>query len=342
MAIAPLNNTNYSDFFIDAISSSGLKKCTIKRLSGSRVTVKFEDGGETRQCRVILFAVGGSGRGKSLERRVEITSTYAGGNLNSLPGHSDLVIGVDRTGRNMVGIDPRRLQSGGSSHNASSFVYLPAFDRLKATEYFIFTNDRQNLFDREYQIYFSPKFAKNYLREFASLHGAGLRQTPQISVQDSLSDKLEEFSASGSKQKLSYDQQVELALKRMEIGRAGEAFVLERERSRLRSAGRSDLADSVDWTSQTYPYMGYDIKSFDNNGDERFIEVKSSSNILKYFFISENEFKTAKILSTRYRIACVSNALKSASIREIIDPIQRISNGDLISCPITYKIVIKS
>jgi hypothetical protein len=336
----PLSNANYSDFFIEAVVASGLRTQEVRRLSGSRLAIIFEMENLIYKYRVLLFAVGGSGRNNALERRVEITSTYAGGNLSELPGFSDLVIGIDRQGRNMVGIDPRRLRYGGPSHNASTFVYLPVFDRLRAMNYFVFGNDRQNLFTKEYQIYFKPEFVMSYLTEFSSLHGSGLRQTPQIHVQDSLSDRIEEFAAFGSKRKLSYEQQIELSLKKMEIGRAGEAFVLEQERTKLRAAGRSDLARRIDWISQSRPYVGFDITSFSNGGGAEFIEVKSSSGLLTSFFLTENEYRQARKLSLRYRIACVSNALKSASVRNIINPAQEIAEGRLTMCAVTHKIVV--
>ena len=112
MPPAPLSNTNYADFFIEAASASGLHNLEVNRLRGTRLTLTFEKDNLAYRYRVLLFAVGGSGRSKSLERRAEITSTYAGGNLSELPGFPDLVIGIDREGRNMVGIDPRRLRHG--------------------------------------------------------------------------------------------------------------------------------------------------------------------------------------------------------------------------------------
>lgn len=335
-----LNRTNYSDLFIESVTPSNLNNCHITRISGTRLLISFEGGNTLYRYRVLLFAVSRTGRGKSLERRVEITSTYAGGNLEELMECSDIVIGIDRQGRNMVGLDARRLQFGGETHNASTFVYLPAFDRLESTSYFIMNNDRQSLLDKEYQIYFRPEFSGAYLSESFFLHSSGLRQTPLISVKDSLADTIEEFTLSGSKEPLSYDQQVELALKKMEIGRAGEAFVVDQERQRLRDAGRLDLADKVDWVSQKFPYLGYDIESFTTTGTPEVIEVKSSSGKLKSFFFTGNELNQAKKLSDKYRIACVSNVFKAATIREIPNPAEKISDGTLALCPVTYKVFL--
>lgn len=340
MGFTVLDRTNYADFFIDSLRASGAKDLELHRLSGSRLTVKLERAGIVRSYRVLLFAVSGSGRSKPQERRVEITSTYAGKNLEEFPGHSDLVVGIDREGQNLVGIDARRLRSGGSSHNASTFVYLPAFDIASSAGYYVFINDRQNLFEKEYQIYFRPSFALNYLIEVSSLHGSGLRQTPQAHVKDDFVDKLDVLAAAGSKTKLTYEQQVEITLKKMEIGRAGEAFVMQQERARLTAAGREDLAKKVEWISQTYPYVGYDISTFNASGTVEYIEVKSSIGLLDSFFISQNELNKANKYKERYRIACVSHALTSATMHHLCDPAQMISDGNLSICAVTHRITL--
>ena len=77
-----------------------------------------------------------------------------------------------------------------------------------------------------------------------------------------------------------------------ELGAHGEQYVLELEQMRLTSLGREDLAQEIEWTSQKYgDGAGYDIRSFDERGEqERFIEVKTT-NAGKYqpFHITRNE-----------------------------------------------------
>ena len=60
------------------------------------------------------------------------------------------------------------------------------------------------------------------------------------------------------------------------LGRAGEERVLAHERAMLVGAGRADLAHQIRWVSEfDGDGAGYDIRSFEPDGGERLIEVKS-------------------------------------------------------------------
>src|SRR5690606_24648170 len=55
------------------------------------------------------------------------------------------------------------------------------------------------------------------------------------------------------------------------IGRAGEEVALAFEKWRLIRAGKESLADKVEWISQTKgDGLGYDIRSYSENGKDRF------------------------------------------------------------------------
>lgn len=75
------------------------------------------------------------------------------------------------------------------------------------------------------------------------------------------------------------------------IGAAGEQMVFEYEIARLAAGGKPDLADEVVWTSRDKgDGAGYDIRSFSLNGEERFIEVKSTKGSRTApFYLSRNE-----------------------------------------------------
>lgn len=61
------------------------------------------------------------------------------------------------------------------------------------------------------------------------------------------------------------------------LGQAGEIAVLQRERKTLQRVGKSDLAERVEHVSQTVgDGLGFDILSFDERGEEKFIEVKTT------------------------------------------------------------------
>ncbi len=71
------------------------------------------------------------------------------------------------------------------------------------------------------------------------------------------------------------------------LGRAGEAFVLEIERNRLIEAERSDLARKIRWVSaEDGDGAGYDVFSFEPNGKERLIEVKTTNGAARTLFFS--------------------------------------------------------
>lgn len=67
------------------------------------------------------------------------------------------------------------------------------------------------------------------------------------------------------------------------LGRAGEERILAHERANLLSAGRSDLAGRIRWVSQIDgDGAGYDILSFDPDGRDRLIEVKTTILVSRY------------------------------------------------------------
>ncbi|MES3011743.1 MAG: DUF3883 domain-containing protein [Pseudomonadota bacterium] len=62
------------------------------------------------------------------------------------------------------------------------------------------------------------------------------------------------------------------------LGLAGEEFIVQFEHWRLNQLGQARLADKVDHVSQSKgDGLGYDVLSFDADGKERFIEVKTTS-----------------------------------------------------------------
>lgn len=70
---------------------------------------------------------------------------------------------------------------------------------------------------------------------------------------------------------------------------AAEEFVVKYERQRLEAEHRKDLRDLVDRVSANDVNAGYDIRSFENNGELRHIEVKSSTSSYISFYWSSLE-----------------------------------------------------
>lgn len=75
------------------------------------------------------------------------------------------------------------------------------------------------------------------------------------------------------------------------LGRNGEELVVQYERARLGRAGRGTLAEMVEHVAATRgDGLGYDVRSFFDDGRERFIEVKTTQlGPLTPFYISDAE-----------------------------------------------------
>ena len=70
---------------------------------------------------------------------------------------------------------------------------------------------------------------------------------------------------------------LEIESRNRSLGTAGERFVLEFEHERLWKAGEKELANRIEHTAATKgDGLGYDIMSFEPNGRERLIEVKTT------------------------------------------------------------------
>lgn len=84
---------------------------------------------------------------------------------------------------------------------------------------------------------------------------------------------------------------VRLEANKRELGQAGELAVVEFEVRRLQLAGKPKLAAMIDHVSISQgDGLGYDVLSFDNNGRERFIEVKTTRRRKEWpFLVTRNE-----------------------------------------------------
>lgn len=114
-----------------------------------------------------------------------------------------------------------------------------------------------------------------------------------------ISTEIEESSLP-LKSGLSESQFFELLERKKEIGRLGEEFVVELEQNSLNEAGKPDLAMKVERISINNVGAGFDILSYDKNGVEKQIEVKTTVGSGYSFEITKNELKKSKQLSNYY------------------------------------------
>jgi Domain of unknown function (DUF3883) len=89
-----------------------------------------------------------------------------------------------------------------------------------------------------------------------------------------------------------------------------EEFVMETERQRLIACGCPHYAVGVRRVSIENVDAGYDIRSFEMTGAPRLIEVKSSAGPRNFFFISRNEYRSARRRGASYWIAWVGWAAR--------------------------------
>lgn len=89
---------------------------------------------------------------------------------------------------------------------------------------------------------------------------------------------------------------IEREARNISLGKAGEEFVLNFEHLRLHQLGHKKLSEKVEHVSATRgDGLGYDILSFEADGRERYIEVKTTAFSKETpFFISRGEIQFAE------------------------------------------------
>lgn len=92
------------------------------------------------------------------------------------------------------------------------------------------------------------------------------------------------------------------------LGLAGEQLALRFETARLIRAGEPALARRITHISLDDDSAGFDIRSFEADGRERLIEVKTTAwGKQTPFFVSRNELSVSKQLDERYHLYRVFN-----------------------------------
>ena len=127
------------------------------------------------------------------------------------------------------------------------------------------------------------------------------------------------------------------------VGRAGEEHVYKYEYKKLTDHGREDLAEKIVKQYEDLSFFpGYDIKSFNEDGEEIFIEVKSTvSKGKNHFEISDNEVLAAESLEGSYYIYQVTDALANPKISAIVrNPMKYVEQKKMLLEPWIYKMFI--
>ncbi len=93
------------------------------------------------------------------------------------------------------------------------------------------------------------------------------------------------------------------------LGESGEFFIYSYEIQKLTAAGEAELASRVKWVSKELgDGLGYDIRSFEPDGSEIFLEVKTTTGgRATPFFVSNNEVMVSGEKGDSYRLIRVFN-----------------------------------
>ncbi len=122
------------------------------------------------------------------------------------------------------------------------------------------------------------------------------------------------------------------------IGDLGELWVIDRERKKLEQASKSKLAKKVKHVAKEQgDGLGYDILSYDVNGNKIYIEVKTTKgNVNSTFYITRNELEKSRIEQDNYRLYRVYAFDDETENAELL-----IIKGDLSNLceiPLTFKV----
>jgi hypothetical protein len=132
-------------------------------------------------------------------------------------------------------------------------------------------------------------------------------------------DELEQMTAIARK----YDV-AERDARNRALGRAGEERVLAHEHANLVANGRTDLAEGIRWVSHLDgDGAGYDIRSFDSDGNPRLIEVKTTNGWERTpFHITSNELAVAEARREEWRLVRLWNFAREPRAFELRPPLE--------------------
>jgi hypothetical protein len=110
------------------------------------------------------------------------------------------------------------------------------------------------------------------------------------------------------------------------LGLAGEQLIYEREKQILINEDRKDLARKVRWVSQEDgDGAGYDIRSYDTSGAERWIEVKTTrGGSTTPFYLTRNENEVAKERPDAFRLYRVHDFSRRPGLFTLTPPLDAV------------------
>ena len=132
--------------------------------------------------------------------------------------------------------------------------------------------------------------------------------------------------------------------KHRRLGARGEEIVLKAERDSLRKIGKNILVNGIIQISEKNPSAGYDIFSFEADGQKKCIEVKStnySPSSKANFLITINEYEKSKALENYYIYIVFNAKSKNPKIWRLRDPFSFQGKGLTIT-PVSFRVEIST
>lgn len=119
---------------------------------------------------------------------------------------------------------------------------------------------------------------------------------------------------------------VERDFRNRKLGRDGEELVFHHERQRLTQLERPDLARKIRWISEELgDGAGYDILSFDTQGRERLLEVKTTVGAdVTPFYITRNELSLSSERPEAFRLCRVFDFSAHPRMFELTPPLEKL------------------
>lgn len=131
------------------------------------------------------------------------------------------------------------------------------------------------------------------------------------------------------------------------VGKLGEEVVFEWEKKNLIDGGKAELAAKVNWHREdaTNRTPGWDITSYDLEGNEIFIEVKASEGQkISDVELTVNEWiQAAKCIENgKYVVYLVSDVFASRVIEKVVNPAKLVADGVLTLNIARYQLLLGS
>lgn len=217
--------------------------------------------------------------------------------------------------KGFISVDKGFYSSYVSSENLESFILTNFFLKINNSDYyseifnpdnFSFTHDSRKLIMKNTVFKFKYSNVKYFLLDFGFLTCDEENESRFYNVESKYLILLNVSilpEISKKKRRISVSEFEKSMEDRNKYGHEAELFVYNFECARLFNLKKPD------WTSLHTVNKGYDITSYNFVDDlrfNRFIEVKSFYGDKPYFYLSENEYKTAGEIGKKYWLYLVN------------------------------------